>query len=78
MLALEVMLVVKFGRGLYPKPLPKAVLGSWAVAVVVCVALLIVWQLRMWRKAASVPEQQQQQQTTNPVLQTPTSQGKKH
>uniref|UniRef100_A0A383VUJ3 CDP-diacylglycerol--serine O-phosphatidyltransferase n=1 Tax=Tetradesmus obliquus TaxID=3088 RepID=A0A383VUJ3_TETOB len=66
MLALETMLAIKFGRGLYPKPWPHAVLASWAVAVVVAVTLLAVWQLRLWRrhrgKAASATAQQQHQQ----------------
>jgi hypothetical protein len=65
-MALETMLAIKFGRGLYPKPWPRAVLASWTVAIVLCVVLLLVWQLRVWQrqrcKAAGVSAQQQQQQ----------------
>jgi hypothetical protein len=65
-LALETMLAIKFGRGLYPKPWPTAVLVSWTVAIVLCGVLLVVWQLRLWRrqwsKAGSASAQQQQQQ----------------
>jgi cytochrome c-type biogenesis protein CcmH/NrfF len=65
MLALETMLAIKFGRGLYPKPWPRAVLLSWTAAVAVFVIVLAVWQLRAWRKeqskAAGVSAAQQQQ-----------------
>jgi hypothetical protein len=53
MLSLETLLVVKFGRGLYPAPWPRAVTVSWALAGAAFAVLLLVWQWRLSRAGGS-------------------------
>eukprot|EP00878_Enallax_costatus_P043711 GHUV01051770.1.p1 GENE.GHUV01051770.1~~GHUV01051770.1.p1 ORF type:complete len:341 (+),score=51.35 GHUV01051770.1:106-1128(+) len=57
LIAVETMVSVKFGRGLYPAPWPPAVLISWAVFITLSGGFLLLWQVR--------PMQQQQLTTTH-------------
>ncbi len=50
---LETLLSIKFGRGLYTRPWPRAVVAAWGLAGGLFAAGLAVWQLRLWRRAAA-------------------------
>jgi hypothetical protein len=49
MTALETMLSVKFGAGLYKQPTPRAVLVCWAAAAAAAAGALGGWQASIWR-----------------------------
>jgi len=61
MTALETMLSVKFGAGLYPQPCPRAVKIAWAAAAAALVGGLGGWQCSLWREGRREQRQQQQQ-----------------
>jgi hypothetical protein len=49
MTALETMLSIKFGAGLYTQPCPPAVKALWAAAAAAGVGGLAGWQVSIWR-----------------------------
>eukprot|EP00879_Flechtneria_rotunda_P017039 GHRR01017845.1.p1 GENE.GHRR01017845.1~~GHRR01017845.1.p1 ORF type:complete len:209 (+),score=63.13 GHRR01017845.1:141-767(+) len=51
MTALETMISIKFGRGLYPNPWPRKVLVAWGVAAAAFWAGMAVWQLQIGRSS---------------------------
>jgi hypothetical protein len=66
MMALETMIAVKFGHGLYPRPWPRAVVVGWVVAAVLFSGVLMLWQYLLVQQtqhdAAALHKKQQQQQ----------------
>lgn len=58
----ETMVVIKFGRGMFPQPWPKKVLITWGLAIGGLTAILTVWSINYYildhsktpRKAAKV------------------------
>lgn len=64
MMALETMIAIKFGRGLYPRPWPRAVLIGWALAAVLFGGVLLFWQyllMQQEQQHASRPRRTQKQ-----------------
>jgi hypothetical protein len=53
MMALETMISIKFGRGLYTAPWPRHILFCWAVAGTTFACVLLVWQYRLYRSSSS-------------------------
>lgn len=43
----ESAIVVKFGRGMFPKPWPSHVLWFWGTLVVAYAAIMIIWTMRL-------------------------------
>ncbi|KAI8468839.1 MAG: PSS-domain-containing protein [Monoraphidium minutum] len=71
MTALETMLSVKFGAGLYTQPWPPLVKVAWAAAASALVGALAGWQLSLWRRRRQEEGQQEEEEAQQPQPQPP-------
>eukprot|EP00897_Mesotaenium_endlicherianum_P005730 jgi/Mesen1/5185/ME000257S04461 len=47
---LEVLICIKFGRGLYPEPMPRWIVVCWSAALLAMATFVIAWSVSEFRK----------------------------
>jgi len=46
----ETLIIIKFGRGLFPQPWPRTVVAVWSTVGVVAGAVFVIWSVRYYRR----------------------------